>query len=135
MSTKMPEQELLHIYDEAVSLALSNLHGFSMPNKKIQLLSFNRRNIEHIFLLRIALMARDVFGLEIEIDAPWRDVWYINRKIRKGFRRIKKMAFSNDNAVPVHIVLNYMRDSFEARLGNNFSFGDIYHTYYEGSIL
>lgn len=135
MPIHISEDELYHIYDEAVSLTLSNLHSFSIPNQKIQLLSFDRRNIEHIYLLRIALMARDVFGLEIEIDAPWYDVWYINRKIKKGFRRIKKMAFSNDNAIPVHIVLNYMRDSFEARLGNKFSFGDVYHTYYEGSIL
>ena len=135
MPTNLSENELYRIYDEAVSITLSNLHGLSIPSGKIQLLNFDRKNVEHIYLLRIALMARDVFDLEIEIDASWFDVWYINRKIKKGFRRVKRMTFSNDNAIPAHIVLDYMRDSFEARLGNNFSFGDIYHTYYEGSIL
>ena len=129
------EDELYHIYDEAVSITLSNLHGLSIPSGKIQLLNFDRKNVEHIYLLRIALMARDVFDLEVEIDASWFDVLYLNWKIRKGFRRIKRMSFSCDHAIPTQIVLNYMRDSFESCVGGNFTFGDIYHTYYEGSIL
>ena len=51
------EDELYHIYDEAVSITLSNLHGLSIPSGKIQLLNFDRKNVEHIYLLRIALMA------------------------------------------------------------------------------
>ena len=135
MPINLSENELYRIYDEAVSVTLSNLHGLSIPSGKIQLLNFDRKNVEHVYLLRIALMARDAFDLEIEIDASWFDVLYLNWKIRKGFRRIKRMSFSGDHAIPTQIVLNYMRDSFESRLGGNFTFGDIYHTYYEGSIV
>lgn len=135
MPINLSENELYRIYDEAVSITLSNLHGLSIPSGKIQLLNFDRKNAEHVYLLRIALIARDVFDLEVEIDASWLDVLYLNWKIRKGFRRIKRMSFSGDHAIPTQIVLNHMRDSFESRLGGNFSFGDIYHTYYEGSIV
>lgn len=128
------EKELYHKYDEVVSLTLSNLMVSTRPNKKIQLLGFTRKNIEHLFVLRVALMARDIFGVPVEIDASWRDVVYINWKIRKNFGKIKRMAWADPNGMPIDIVLNYMRDSIKENLGADFNFGNIYHAYYEGSL-
>ena len=78
-------KQLFHTYDELVSLTLTGLQNLSAQKGKIQLLSFNRKNIEHLYMLRIALMARDLFGLPVEIEAPWFDVLRINWKIGKNF--------------------------------------------------
>ena len=128
-------KKIYHKYDELVSITITNLANLATPEGKIKLLSFDRKNIEHIYMLRIALWARDLFGIPVEIDASWRDVLYINWKIRKNFRKIKGMAWGDCLGIPTDIVLNYMRESAKENLGVNFNFGDIYYAYYEGSIV
>jgi hypothetical protein len=129
------EDKMYRIYDEAVSIMISNLYQSSISTGKIQLLSFNRNNVEHLCMLRAALLARDLFDVEIEIDAPWFDVLRINWKIRKSFKKIKKMVFDEGSGIPTSILLNYIRSDMEKYCqSKDFSFADVYHTYYEGSL-
>lgn len=129
------DDKLYRIFDEAVGLTMSNLRQASASNGKIQLLSFNRANIEHLYMLQVALIARDLFDVEVEIDAPWFDVLKINWKIRKNFRKIKKMSFDAGNGIPTNVLLNSMRNDMKKYYqSGDFSFGDVYHAYYEGSL-
>ena len=129
------EDRMYRIYDEAISIMISNLHQSSISTGKIQLLSFNRNNVEHLCMLRAALFARDLFDVEVEIDAPWFDVLRINWKIRKSFKKIKKMTFDEGSGIPTSILLNYIRGDIEKHFCNeDFSFANVYHAYYEGSL-
>ena len=134
MPTDTLEKELYYKYDKVIVLTLSNLTASAQPNKKIQLLGFTRKNMEHLFVLRVALMARDIFGVPVEIDASWRDIIYINWKIRKNFGKIKRIARMNQDGTPIDTVLNYIHDYTKENLDANFNFGNIYHAYYEGSL-
>jgi hypothetical protein len=132
----MTEQEMYHKYDELVSLTLTNLRALTPTTEgKIKLLNFNRKDIEHIYMLRIALIARDVFDLPVEIDAPWWDVLWVNWHIRKKFGKIKRVKWSDETGIPTQIVINHMRDGAKRDLGHDFNFADIYRVYYEGSIV
>lgn len=135
MPIEKVEDRMYRIYDEAISIMISNLHQSSISTGKIQLLSFNRNNVEHLCMLRAALLARDLFDVEVEIDAPWFDVLRINWKIRKSFKKIKKMAFDEGSGIPTSILLNCIRSDVEKQFcRDNFSFSNVYHAYYEGSL-
>lgn len=124
---------LTHEYDKLISTTLINIHTLSKEKMKICLLGFNRKNLEHLYLLRIALYARDVYGFPIEIDASKWEVFCLNRKLRKNFSKITRARYLNEG-INITEILNFMRPVGEKTLGANFSFGDIYKYYYEGSL-
>lgn len=124
---------LTHEYDKLISVTLINIHTLSKEKMKICLLGFNRKNLEHLYLLRIALYARDVYGFPIEIDASKWEVFCLNRKLRKNFAKVAQARYF-DKGINTTEILNFMRPVGAETLGANFSFGDIYKYYYEGSL-
>lgn len=124
---------LTHEYDKLIGITLINIHTLSKGKMKICLLNFDRKNLEHLYLLRIALYARDVYGFPIEIDASKWEVFCLNRKLRKNFSKIARARYLNEG-INTAEVLDFMRPVGAETLGANFSFGDIYKYYYEGSL-
>lgn len=135
-------EELFREYDGLVGLTLLNIWGLSKKDKVIRLYRFDRKNKEHLFVLRVALMARDLYQFPIEVDCSWWDVFCLNWKNRKKFDKVKKYKLIWDNlnnkepinepGVNVVMLLDFMRQDGLKRCGNNFSFSDIYEAYYEG---
>lgn len=135
MSIKMfKPDELYREYDGLVGLTMLNLHTASKEEGIIRLLNFNRHNKEHLYMLRIALFARDVYGFPIELDCDSWDIFHINWKLRKGFDKVKKASRFACNGVRTYGMLDMMREDGKQRIGENFTFADIYNTYYKGSI-
>lgn len=134
----MPDIQTLRNYDGLVGLTMLNIYSLSKENKTIRLYNFNFKNFEHLYLLRIALMARTVYDFDIEIEGSWWDVFKLNWKIRKGFEKVKrckiKIGENDSNGINVPMILDFMRPDGIARLGKDFTFADIYHDYYEGSL-
>ena len=56
----------------------------------------------------------------------------MNWKHRKGFNRVKKMKDNINNGISVPGLLDLMRPDGIQRIGEDFSFADIYEEYYEG---
>jgi hypothetical protein len=119
-----------------------NLFSISKENKIIRLHHFNRKNREHLYILRVALMARDVYGFSLEVEGSWWDIFCLNWKIRKGFSKIKRykpiagegeewLYTKGGTCVPE--LLDLMRPDGIRRIGENFTFANIYNQYYEGS--
>ena len=125
--------ELFREYDGLVSLTMLNLYTLTKDKKKIRLINFDRKDPEHLYLLRIALIARDVYNKPVEITCSWWDIFCLNWKIRKSFEKIKKSVWGV-SGIDVQEILDFMRQDGINRLGNNFTFADIYHHYYEGSL-
>lgn len=129
------EDSIYHEYDGLVGLSLMNIHTASKDEGVIRLLNFNRCNKEHLYLLRIALYARDIYDMPIELDCDSWDVFVINWKLRKKFRKIKKASRFACKGVRTYAMLDMMREDGKARIGENFTFADIYNHYYKGSII
>lgn len=135
-------QELMREYDGLIGLTLLNLWSISKEKRVIRLYHFDRKNKEHMFVLRVALMARDIYQYPIEVEGSWWSIACLNWKIRKGFKKVQRATYSVDEngktmyckgGIPVPELLDFMRPDGIRRCGESFTFSDIYETYYEGS--
>ena len=126
---KLLQDETYHKYDIAVSEILTQLLKSIDDRKTIRLLGFERENKEHLLVLRIAIMLRDIYQMPVKIDGSWWDRFVINRKIKKHFDKIGAASKRSLDGIWVTDLLN----TVHSITNYDFDFGDIYDTYYEGS--
>lgn len=124
------EDDMYHKYDIVVSEILSEIINLSAEKKIIRLLKFNRKDKNHLLVLRMALMARDIYHFPVEVDCNWWDRLILNWKIRKKFKKISKVPDFCFNGVWVPHVL----DLIKIKTNFVFDFSNIYDLYYEGSL-
>lgn len=129
-----PDEETLRTYDGLVGLTFVNIYSLSKDIGIIRLINFDRKNKEHLYMLRIALMARDFYQMPIEIKGSWWDIFCVNWKIRKGFNKVKRANWATVKGIWIPEVLDFMRPDGIQRLGERFTFADIYNQYYERSL-
>ena len=81
------------------------------------------------------MIARDIYQIPIEVDCNLFDFWWINRKLRKNFNKVKK---ANVN-VPGGFWVPYLAESVSVESqevnGMYISFIEVYDAYYKGSII
>lgn len=138
LTTDGSEEEIYREYDEIIALVLGEIYQRSEEEGIIRLYRFDRKNLEHMCILRIALIARDLFHFPIEVDASWRDVLCLNWSLRKNFDKVKryklKMNSNDGKGINVLMVIDKYHSIIE--YGSNFGrfdFTDIYRAYYERS--
>lgn len=128
-----PTEEEYHHYDELIATTLENIYEMSKDGV-IRLYRFNTKDKEHMCILRIALIARDIFQLPIEIDASWWDVVCLNWKLRKNFDKVKRFKVKLGKDAPKGINVLMLIDKFHAISHYYFGgvdFKDVYEAYYE----
>ena len=136
LTTDGSEEEMYRAYDEVIALALMDIVENSKEDTVIRLYRFNRKNYDHLCVLRIALIARDLYHFPIEVDASWWDVFCLNWQLRKNFDKVKryklKMSKNDSRGINVLMLLDKYRSIItEMTFGQDFSFADIYKAYYE----
>ena len=129
MPTEFLEDELYRKYDLVVSEILTELMNTVDERKILRLLFFNRKEKSNLLVLRVALMARELYQVNVEIDCGFWDRLAINWKIRKSFGKVKKAPDYTVRGAWVPDVLDMVR----IRTNYAFDFGNIYNAYYEGS--
>jgi hypothetical protein len=133
ITTDGSEEETYRHYDELIATTLENIHEMSSDGI-IRLYRFNRNNKEHMCILRIALIARDIFQFPIEIDASWWDVLCLNWKLRKNFDKVKRFRVKLGKDAPKGINVLMLIDKFHIISRHHFGgvdFKDVYEAYYE----
>ena len=103
------EDDMYHKYDLVVGEILAEIVNLSTEKKIIRLLEFNRKDKNHLLVLRIALMARDIYQFPVEVDCNWWDRLVLNWKIRKKFKKINKAPDLCVNGVWVQHVLDLIK--------------------------
>ena len=132
--TMCHDEETYRHYDGMVATALETIWELSSDDNIIRLYRFNRKNKEHMCILRIALIARDIFQFPIEVDASWWDIVCLNWQLHKNFDKIKRFRLKvgkNDNK---GVNVPMMIDGFRAIANEHFgcvNFKEIYEAYYE----
>jgi hypothetical protein len=130
--TEPTEEEYRH-YDELIAMTLENIYGISKDGV-IRLYHFNAKDKEHMCILRIALIARDIFQFPIEVDASLWDVARLNWKLRKNFGKVKRFKVKLDKDAPKGINVLMLIDKFHTISNYHFGgvdFKDVYEAYYE----
>ena len=134
-TTDGSEVETYRNYDSMIATVLENI--YEMSDGTIRLYRFDRNNKNHMCILRIALIARDLFQYPIEVDASWWDVFCLNRKLRKNFDKVKRFKFKLGKDAPEGINVLMLIDKFHTISNTVFGgveFKDIYEAYYERKI-
>ena len=129
-----PTEKDYRNYDGMVATALETIWELSSEDGVIRLYRFDRKNKEHMCILRIALMARDLYQYPVEVDASWWEVLCLNHQLRKNFDKVKRYRLKvgeNDNK---SVNVPMMIDGFRAIANEHFgcvNFKEIYEAYYE----
>ena len=133
MPTHTIEDDLYQIYDLTVAKTLEVLINRSPYHDTIRLSGFDRNNQEHLFILRVALIVRDLYQTPVELAIPWWDGVVINWKIRKGFNKVKIVNRFEPNSIWVPSLVGKIKSEVRSEYGICIYLDNIYRAYYEGS--
>ena len=133
LTTIEPTEEEYRHYDELIATTFENIYEISKDGV-IRLYCFNAKDKEHMCILRIALIARDLFQFPIEVDASWWDVVCLNWKLRKNFDKVKRFKVKLGKDALKGINVPMLIDKFHTMSRDHFGgvdFKDVYEAYYE----
>lgn len=118
--------EINKTYDNMISTALINMFSIGKKEKKLSIYNFNINDKGHLTLIRTALMARELFNYEIELEISFFDFLKLKRKIKfkKAIKRKKIQNEGNLNCV-------YFIGDIEKAYDQFNEFRKIYEEYYE----
>ena len=122
-------QELFNKYDEIINITMVNLYTLSKEKGEIIISDFDRKNKDHLFVIRVALMAKDIYGFPLKMRCSFWNWIILNWKKRKLSRFIPR---DNQTLPVVNIknLLEFMYPPIKEYMGENFEFAHIYNAFY-----
>ena len=133
MPAEILEDQLYRIYDVTVAKTIDSLINRSPYHNTIRLAGFDKNDKEHLFILRAALMVRDLLQTPVELAIPWWDGVVINWKIRKGFNKVKIVNRFEPNSIWVPSLVGKIKAEIRNEYDVCIHLDSIYNNYYEGS--
>lgn len=127
------DQELLDNYDEIINITMVNLYTLTKEKGTIIISDFDRKNKDHLFVIRVALMAKDVYGFPLKMHCGFWDWIILNWKMRKLSRFIPRDNVSLP-VVNITKLLEFMYPPIKEYMGENFKFEHIYNQFYKGDL-
>lgn len=127
------DQELLDNYDEIINITMVNIYTLTKEKGTIIISDFDRKNKDHLFVIRVALMAKDVYGFPLKMRCGFWDWIILNWKMRKLSRFIPRDNVSLP-VVNITKLLEFMYPPIKEYMGENFKFEHIYNQFYEGDL-
>lgn len=123
------KDELYNKYDEIINITMVNLYSLSKEKGEIILSGIDRHNKDHLYVLRIALIAKDVYNFPLKIRTGFWNWLALNWRMRKLSRRVPRDK-GEYNVVSVNKLLEFMYPPIKDYMGHGFEFGDIYSEFY-----
>lgn len=125
--------ELFNKYDEIINITMVNLYTLCKNNGKIILSGLNKKNKDHLFILRVALLAKDIYNFPLELKINFWDWIVLNWRMRKLSRRVPRYTGEYPN-VSTEELIDFMYPPIREYMGNEFKFEDIYNQFYRKEI-
>ena len=121
--------ELFNQYDEIINVIMVNLYSLSKEKGKIILSNLDKRNRDHLLILRVALIAKDAYNFPLFLNVNWWDSLVLNWRMRKLSRRVLRTK-ETEGCVNVVNLLEFMYPPIKQHMGENFEFAHIYNSFY-----
>ena len=121
--------ELFNQYDEIINVIMVNLYSLSKEKGKIILSDLDKRNRDHLLILRVALIAKDVYNFPLFLNVNWWDSFVLNWRMRKLSRKVPRIK-ETEGCVNVTTLLEFMYPPIRQYMGENFEFAHIYNSFY-----
>lgn len=122
-------EELFNKYDEVINIIMVNLYTLSKDDKKIVLSGLDRKNRDHLLILRVALMAKDIYNYPLSLKIGFWDSLILNWKMRKLSRRVPREK-KLDNGINIPKMVEFMYLPVREYIGEDFKFSNIYNAFY-----
>ena len=126
-------KELFDKYDEIINITMVNLYTLTKEKGEIILSDFDRKNKDHLFVIRVALMAKDVYGFPLKTRCSFWNWIILNWKMRKLSRRVPR-HLEPGPTVNVSELIEFMYGPIREYMGENFEFNHIYNAFYKGEL-
>lgn len=126
-------QELFDKYDEIINITMVNLYTLCKDTGTIVLSDLNRKNKDHLFILRVALLAKDIYNFPLKMRIGLWDWLVLNWKMRKLTHRVPRETAPGPS-VNVPGLLEFMYPPIMNYMGEDFRFGYIYDQFYRGDL-
>lgn len=130
---KNENYDLLNKYDEVINITMVNLYTLCKDNETIILSNIDRTNSDHVYILRVALLARDIYGFPLKLKTGFWNWIVLNWRMRKLSRRVPRYT-GEDSTVDINDLIEFMYAPVRNYLGEEFKFSDIYNEFYKGEL-
>lgn len=123
-------EELEKKYDEICGVAYVNLFTLSKPYSQINLIPFDAKNKEHLFLAYVAKGLGGIVEKNVYLSTSKFQLWKINKGMHKNYK-FKRIKNTEEGAINPEEVLEFMRPwASQLCQQENFNFGQIYDEFY-----
>ena len=121
-------EDLQTKYDSLCYATFLNIKHLAKGSTRLNFKNVVRTNEEHLFVLAIANACRGVLeDRDIGVDCGFGDRLKLSKTLNCPVKKINK----NEEIIFINELLDYMRPTAKELCGESFSFGDIYHAFYE----
>lgn len=132
-SYDMKKDELYNLYDQAINSLMVNIYTLTKDKKEIILSHIDRKNKNHLLILRVALIAKDIYDFPLKIKTGFWDWAILNWKMKKLTKRITREKNLDEN-VKIDELIDFMSPVLREVIGADFEFGHIYDAFYKGEL-
>lgn len=121
--------ELYNKYDKIINITMVNLYTLSKDKNEIVLSNIDRKNKDHLYILRIAIIAKDIYNFPLKLHTSFWNWFCLNWRMRKLSRRVPREK-GEENLIDTAQLIDFMREPISEYMGVDFKFGDIYNAFY-----
>ena len=122
-------EELFNRYDEIINITMVNLYTLCKDTETIVLSDLDRKNRDHLFILRVALLAKDIYNFPLKMRIGFWDSLVLNWRMRKLTRKVPR-ELEPGPSVNVTGLIDFMYPHIRAFMGEDFEFAHIYNAFY-----
>jgi hypothetical protein len=132
-SCDMKKDELYNLYDQAINSLMVNIYTLAKDKKEIILSHVDRKNKNHLLILRVALIAKDIYDSPLKIKTGFWNWAILNWRMKKLTKRITREKNLDEN-VKIDELIDFMSPVLREVIGTDFEFGHIYDAFYKGEL-
>ena len=120
-------------YDQAINVVMVNIYTLTKEKGQIILENIDRNNKDHLLILRVAMIAKDVYNFQLKLKTGFWNWVVLNWRMRTLSRFVRRERESDAN-VDVDALVNFMTPILQEDIGKFFCFEDIYDAFYKGEL-
>jgi hypothetical protein len=120
-------------YDQAINVVMVNIYTLTKEKGQIILENIDRNNKDHLLILRVAMIAKDVYNFQLKLKTGFWNWVVLNWRMRKLSRFVRRERESDAN-VDAKALIEFMTPVLREAIEEDFCFGNIYDAFYKGEL-
>ena len=132
-SNSMDKDVLYNLYDQAINALMINIYTLTKDKREIVLSDINPKDKNHLLILRVALIAKDVYDFPLKIKTNFWNWLTLNWRMRKMSCHIPREKDQEEN-VNIEALIDFMTPALREVINEDFEFCHVYNAFYKGEL-